>query len=46
MGGRGSSSRKAFGGWVSMLSNIIQQSPESALSQLQKLISRRPTARR
>lgn len=46
MGSRGSSSGKAFGGGASMLSTIIQQSPESALSQLQKLISRRPTARR
>ena len=39
MGGRGSSSGKASAGGASMLSNIIQQSPESALSQLQKVIS-------
>lgn len=39
MGGRGSSSGKTPAGGASTLSNIIQQSPESTLSQLQKVIS-------
>jgi hypothetical protein len=41
MGGRGSSSGKASGsaGGASILSGIIQQSPESALSQLSSVMS-------